>query len=240
MNCRVHPTQIKQNCNAGWWRLYKMERERSREKHVTTNKIHSLLLISSQTATSFPLQYFSMIYQAMNQVAGIPDSLLTSQKENIHVRNIKPQWAITHLSRGREHPASLCNEDGSHCTSASSGTKCRIFLKSSSSAGLAQRGSSLCICTYIQMQMTLKWWGGHTKAALEAAQQQPAPHGPHCPSHLSRSHRWRDGASFLYHAGKEKGGDISGEVPVQSCAVSGEVSGCLGRITKSELGHNVQ
>lgn len=68
-----------------------MERERSREKYPMTNKSHSLLLFSSQTATVFFLQFFSMIYQAMNQVAGIPDSLLTSQKENIHVRNIKPQ-----------------------------------------------------------------------------------------------------------------------------------------------------
>lgn len=106
-----------------------MERERSREKYPMTNKSHSLLLFSSRTATVFSLQFFSMIYQAMNQVTGLPDSLLTSQKENIHVRNIKPQWAITHLSQGREHPASLCNEDGSHCTrdaSASLGTKSRM------------------------------------------------------------------------------------------------------------------
>lgn len=53
-----------------------------------------------------------------------------------------------------------------------------------------------------------------------------APHGPHCPAHLSRSLRRRDGASFLYHGEEQKGGDTSGEVPVQSCALSG-VSGGL-------------
>lgn len=69
----------------------------------------------------------------------------------------------------------------------------------------------------------------------------PAPHGPHCPSHLSRSHRWRDGASFLYHGGEEEGGDTSGEVPVQSWAVSGVrgAPAAWGEF-QSELGHNVQ
>lgn len=152
MNCRVPPAQIRQKCNAGWWRWYKMEKERSREKYPMTNKIHSLLLFSSQTATIFSLQFFSMIYQAMNQVAGIPDSLLTSQKENIHGRNIKPQWAITHLSWGRAHPASLCNEDGSHCTRDAQPAPYQMqdscTLKSSSSAGLTQGFFSLYLHMY--------------------------------------------------------------------------------------------
>lgn len=243
------PPQIRQKCKEEWSRWYKMERERSREKYPMTNKSHSLLLFSSQTA-SFFLAIFQ--HDLSSNEPGSWDSWLTADKpEGEHpcekhqtpVSNhpslpgegapCQPlQWRWITLHQGCLSQLGYQKQDG-------------CILKSSSSAGLTQRGFSLCICMYTQMQTTLKWWGVHTKTVLEAAQQQPCALPHMDPTALPTSVELTDGGMeplSCIMVGRRRVETLLERCQRRAVLCLGpvEVSGCLGKITKSELGHDVQ
>lgn len=145
--------------------------ERRKISHEEQNP--QFIPLSSQRITVFSLQFFSMIYQAMNRIAGIPDSLLTSQKKSNHVRNTKPispgggstlqasAMKVDHTAPETPWPARVPKARHLHAW----------INTSSSSAGLEQRvGFFLCIYIYTQMQVILKWLRVHKMTVLEAAQ----------------------------------------------------------------------
>lgn len=232
MNCGVHPTQIRQNCNAGWWRWYKMERERCREKYPVTNKIHSLLLFFISNSHNFFLSNFQ--HNLPSNEASSWDSWLTADKpEGEHpcekhqtpVSNLPSLlgegapcqpllWRWITLHQGCLSQLGHLKQDG-------------CILKSSSSAGLTQRGFSLCICVCIQIQRTLKWWwlykgstGGCTTTTLCLLHTDPTA----LPTHQNLTDGGMEPLSCIMVG--RRGWRTSGEVPVQSCAVFG-VSGGL-------------
>lgn len=118
------------------------------------------------------------------------------------------------------------------------------ILTSSSSAGLTQRGFSLCIYMCTQIQTTLKWWGVHARAVLEAAQQQlcvcstwtPLP----CPPvSISQTEGWSLFPVSWW--GTKRWRHFWRGASAELCSVWGQWRslGAWGE-SKSELGHDVQ
>lgn len=143
-------------------------KERRETFHAKQNP--QFIFYSSQTVTVFSLQFFSMIYQAMEQTVGICDSLLTSQKQSIHVRATKT-WQNPSLgvSTPTSAATALCqdapNQKQDRCIQL---IPARVNMPNSSLAVYL-----LCVYMHTQTITILKWLSAHTETALEAEKLQP-------------------------------------------------------------------
>lgn len=248
MNCGVHSpksgkTAKKSDRDGTKWK------ERSREKYPMTNKIQFTPFLISNSHSFFRAIFRHVL--SSNEPSSW-DSWLTADKPEGEHPCEKHQTPVSN------HP-SLSGEGApcqplqwrwitlhQGCLSQPGYQKQEsCILKSSSSAGLTQRGFSLCICKYTQMQMTLKWWAVHTKAVLEAAQQQPCALLHMDPTALPTSLELTDGGMeplSCIMVGRRWMKTLLERCQCRAvlCLGSVEVSGCLGKITKSEIGHDVQ
>lgn len=141
------------------------------EKDSMQNKIHSSFIHLKQSV--FSLQFFSMIYQAMKQTVGICDSLLTSQKQSIHVRATKTWWVSTHLLESAPHTPLQPRPCARDALNQKQDRCIQLIPPWVNMPNSSLSVYLLCIYMHIQTTAILKWLSAHTETALEAEKLQP-------------------------------------------------------------------